>query len=110
MSIWATFLRFDDDTAPVRYLASHVFPDPNVRAGSVQLASIPGFIRVDGPDVDDEDLPPHPFVRLSVNEVDVVLDREQVLEMYHDLGEWLGATKITESGGPPLGAILKEEA
>lgn len=99
MSIWATFLHFDDDTAPIGYYGSHLFPT-DVRAGSVDLALIPGFISPDRPDYEDEDdPPPHPFVRLSVNAETVVLDHEHVLEVYHALGEWL-----IRSGYPARGA------
>lgn len=96
MSIWATFLHLDDDTAPIVYYASHIFPDPLARDGHVGLALIPGFVRVDVPDDEEaEDLAPHPFVRLSVNDADVVLPADQVLEMYHALGDWL-----VRAGGP----------
>jgi len=93
MSIWATFLHFDDGDAPITYVASHLFPSPLLRDGSVDLALIPGFISPDRPDYEDEDdPPPHPFVRLSVNAETVVLDRGQVLQMRRALGEWLART------------------
>lgn len=92
VSIWATFLHLGDDTAPIAYQASHIFPDPLDRDGSVDLALIPGFVRVDVPDDEDEDAAPHPFVRLSVNAAGVVLDRAQVLQAFHALGDWLVRT------------------
>jgi hypothetical protein len=106
VSIWASFLHFDDDTAPIAYHGSHLFPSPLLRDGSVDLALIPGFISPDRPDYEDEDdPPPHPFVRLSVNQETVVLDRSQVLKAYHALGDWLVRTRpvlpeVPESDGP----------
>lgn len=89
MSIWATFFHLNDDTAPIVYYASHLFPT-DIRDGNVDLALIPGFISPDGPAEDgDEDAAPHPFVRLSVNQESVVLDADQALRMFYALGDWL---------------------
>lgn len=102
MSIWATFFRLDDDTAPIGYHGSHLFPSPLVRDGSVDLALIPGFINPDGPDHDDEDeRAAHPLLRLSVNAETVVLDRPQVLEAYEALGDWLVRTGDEAILDPP---------
>ncbi len=95
MSIWATFLGFDDGEGPppIVYYGSHLFPT-DIRDGSVDLALIPGFINpesANGADdfTDEDERPPHPFLRLSVNAETVVLDRVQVLRVYHALGDWL---------------------
>jgi len=93
MSIWATFFHLDDDKAPIGYHGSHLFPSPLLRAGSVDLALIPGFINPDGPDFDDEDdRAPHPLLRLSVNAETVVLDQTQAREAFVALGDWLMRT------------------
>ena len=73
MSIWATFFHLDGEQAPITYSGSHLFPSPLLRAGSVDLALIPGFINPDGPDHEDGDeRAPHPLLRLSVNSETVV--------------------------------------
>ncbi len=84
---------FDDLDAPIIYQGSHVLPaDSDARGGSVQVAAIPAHITqgARGPTSDDEDGPPHPWLRLDVNEATVVLTRWQVARLRDTLDEWLG--------------------
>lgn len=88
---------------PVRYDGSHILPDEaSPRAGSVDLAEIPGWItRADRPPLDPDETGERvwPWLRLWVtadgpkdlppgNAV-VVLDRDQVADMHDYLGRWL---------------------
>lgn len=99
MSIYVSALRLDGDQwpRPIRYDGSHVLPsERSARAGFVMVSHIPGFIERDqgtAPGNDGtEDYPPWPWLRLSVNTEDVVLDWEQASRVYHYLGDWLMAS------------------
>ena len=110
MSIFATFLHFDDDEgpAPIVYRGSHILPsDADERGGLVMLALIPSFINRTGDD-GPEDEAPLPWLRLSVaarivteedaqpGEMvgtapamqDVILDASQVRRMRDALTAW----------------------
>jgi hypothetical protein len=100
MSIYATWLDFSDDSedgAPIRYQQSHILPsDDDPRGGNVDVAFIPGFIeRTDRPPLSEDDAPMHPWLRLSVDDATVVLDRKQVARLHETLGRWLA----TAGGG-----------
>jgi hypothetical protein len=100
MSIYATWLSFDDDSPfagdrpPLKYQGSHVMPtEDDHRDGSVFLCAIPAFVPYnragveDYPDgVEDQVLP---WLRLSVNAETVLLDASQVREVHETLGQWL---------------------
>ncbi|MDX2986427.1 hypothetical protein [Streptomyces caniscabiei] len=93
MSVWGTI--FDlEDTPPYVYQGSHVLPsETDRRDGVVQLAEVPSHITRDGRDDQPEDGAPWPWLRLSVNQADVVLDREQVRRMWESAGAWLEQTE-----------------
>lgn len=81
--------------APIRYQGSHILPsERDERGGSVELASIGGFVEREG----RENEKPHddslwPYVRLDVSDEDgvaaVVLTAEQAKRLHRGLGEWL---------------------
>lgn len=117
MSIYATRLVICDDpdsgmSAPIAYMGSHVrIAEDAWRYGSVQTAHIPPWC-AHGVNPDsfegDEDDPPIPFLRLSVDSydwrkpeqeaaADVVLDRDQVSALRDDLTAWLAA--VDREGG-----------
>lgn len=82
---------------PIVYQGSHVLPfDDDERAGSVDVAFIPGFIgRTDRPALhgDEDDGPVWPWLRLSANDdkegsVAVLLDRKQVMELRDTLNQF----------------------
>lgn len=106
------YYRLDPDTActcrcgPIAYQGSHVLPaDDDPRAGSVDLATIAGFIShlPDRPPLSDDTFPYWPWLRLSiaendtVDDVTVVLDKWQVTQMRDALTWWLNHTE----GGDP---------
>ena len=121
MSIWATFSEFDDFEGtypqPFHYSASHIMPTPgDDRTGSLDLASIPGFVTHDGWCVHGHDHsedegefgiasccePPDrlpavwPWLRLWLEDAGgnaaVVLDRSQVIALRDELTGWIGRT------------------
>lgn len=81
--------------APITYQGSHVLPsESDERGGSVELASIGGFVERSGREAerpDDDSL--WPYVRLDVSDKDgvaaVVLTGEQAKRLHGALGEWL---------------------
>jgi hypothetical protein len=95
MSIYATWLAIDaddDNMAPIRYQGSHVLPtDDDDREGMVLLCAIPAFIphNLAGEDYPDELDEVLPWLRLTVNQEAVVLDRDQVRQMHAMLADWL---------------------
>lgn len=92
MSIWGTICDLEDDP-PYAYQGSHVLPsEDDLRDGDVQLAEVPSHITRDGRDDQPEDGTPYPWLRLSVNQADVVLDRDQVREVWESMGAWLEQT------------------
>ena len=92
MSVWGTIFDLDDDP-PYRYWGSHVLPtESDERDGVMQLAEIPSHITRDGRDDQPEDGRPWPWMRLSVDGVDKVLDRGQVLKAWESMGAWLEQT------------------
>lgn len=96
MSIWGTIFEMYGEEAcgpPYAYQRSHVLPhETDQRGGTVQLAGIPSHITRAGRDDQPEDDAPWPWLRLSVNQADVVLDRGQVQGMYASMGAWLDQT------------------
>lgn len=89
MSIWGTICDLEDDP-PYVYQGSHVLPsEDDRRDGVVQLAEVPSHITRDGRDDQPEDGTPYPWLRLSVNQADVVLHARQVREAYEVMGAWL---------------------
>lgn len=98
MSIWATTFELSDnweddlfpaDQAPIRYVHSGNRPDPEDRAGSVDLATLPGRI------IEEVGAP---YLRLGVAEHryeghTVVLDTDQVIELRDELTRWLEAVE-----------------
>lgn len=100
MSIYATTLALggplDDHDAPIAYAGSHVLPtDDDERGGALDLAAIPGHVQLRGRPAlsDGEDWPYHPWLRVSVNEQTVVLDRDQAVALAAELHRWLGHTE-----------------
>ena len=95
MSIYGSWFDLDEDLpgvqAPIIYQASHIMPsDDDPRGGSVDVAGIGGFITRDGRALcDDYGRLVWPWLRLSVNDETVILDRAQVAGMHEKLGEWL---------------------
>jgi hypothetical protein len=99
VSIYGSFCTFDgdepDQPAPIAYQGSHVLPakdDP--RAGSFDLGLINGWITRQGRTgpADEEAL--WPYLRVGAGnadarQVELVLDVEQVEQLYTDLGWWL---------------------
>jgi ADP-ribose pyrophosphatase YjhB (NUDIX family) len=81
---------------PLVYQGSHVLPsDEDPRGGTASIGFIPGFIgATDRPalNTDGEDTPYHPWLRLSVNQADVVLTRTQVAGLHEWLTWWLDNT------------------
>lgn len=89
MSVWATVFDLEDDP-PYAYQRSHVLPhEDDLRDGSVQLAEVPSHITRDGRDDQPEDGTPWPWLRLSVNEADAVLNPQQVRKVWEAMGAWL---------------------
>lgn len=126
MSIYCSRLSmgssWPDDTLPppIAYLGSHVRILPDAwRYGTVHTAHIPPWCAHDvtDPESVDEDGPPVPYLRLSVDgynwrdpeadaSADVVLDAEQVAALRDDLTRWLEAV----AGLPPeVSALLEGE-
>jgi hypothetical protein len=81
--------------APIVYQGSHILPsERDERGGSVELASIGGFVERNGRESekpDDDAL--WPYLRLNVLDQDgvaaVVLTAEQTKRLFSSLGEWL---------------------
>lgn len=96
MSIFCTWLSFDDDdTPPIRYQGSVILPsraDP--RGGYLDVSAIPSHI-VSGKRHGPEGKAPRPWLRMGVNDSTVILDRGHVRRLHATLGEWL-----KEIGGP----------
>lgn len=93
MSIWCTISDLEGNP-PYVYQGSHILPaDDDPRDGSVQLAEVPSHITRDGRDDQPEDGVPWPWVRLSVDQADVVLNRGQVRELWESMGAWLEQTQ-----------------
>ena len=98
MSIWASFGGIDKDYRsgePIVYRGSHLFPDEKDRGGSVDIALIPGHVRFYRENPNSESSEPtgvEPWLRLSVNDGTVILDREQVKALVFDLNWWLKET------------------
>lgn len=94
MSVWGTIFDLEDDP-PYAYQGSHVLPHEDDRrdpAAVVQLAEAPSHITRDGRDGQPEDGAPWPWLRVSVGQEDVVLDRGQVAGMHASMGAWLEQT------------------
>lgn len=90
--MWGTIFDLEDDP-PYAYQGSHVLPgEDDRRDGVVQLAEVPSHITRDGRDDQPEDGAPWPWLRLSVNEADAVLGRNQARQMHEVLGAWLEQT------------------
>lgn len=91
--------------APLVYQGSHVLPsDDDERGGWVDIALIPGHVRVyrDNPDADsagEDDWPPEPFLRFGVNGETVVLTRRNATEVAATLNDWLERTAAREALG-----------
>ncbi len=93
---------------PYRYDGSHVMPHKDApRAGDLEVGIIPGHIWRNhdhakvAPQPNEET--PHPYVRLGLmdkaytgNDIDVILDREQVLALRDSLTAWLDITTESE--------------
>lgn len=96
MSVWGTIFdmgELESGGLPYVYQRSHVLPhEGDERGGDVQLAEIPSHITRNGRDDQPEDGVPWPWLRLSVNQADVVLNRDQVRGMYESMGAWLDQT------------------
>jgi hypothetical protein len=93
VSVYGTIFDLEDDE-PYEYRGSHILPaegDPR-GGGSVQLAEIASHITRDGRDDQPEDGAPWPWLRLSVDQADVLLSRDQAREMHERLGAWLEQT------------------
>lgn len=92
MSVWGTIFDLEDNP-PYAYQGSHVLPsEADARDGVVQLAEIPSHITRDGRDDQPADGALWPWLRLSVNQEDAVLDRAQVQGMWESMGAWLEQT------------------
>lgn len=92
MSVYGTIFDLEDDE-PYEYRGSHILPaEDDPRGGCVQLAEIPSHITRDGRDDRPEDGAPWPWLRLSVDQADVLLSRDQAREMHERLGAWLEQT------------------
>jgi len=99
MSIYSTRVILGDDdffveTGPgivLQYSASHIYPDTETHEQtSLETAHIPHFCMPGGYDLDDEDhLLYAPWMRLSLDGVNVILDKEAVKLLKDDLEEWL---------------------
>jgi len=98
MSIWATWFYLDggmecEEGAPWPYNGSHVLPERNHPRGaaSLDVAALSRFVRYnrDNPDGTDEPEGVEPWLRLSVNTADVILDEAQVFALHDILGAWL---------------------
>ncbi len=95
MSIYATIFDCSGDLDPnpeegefppaIAYLHSAAIPNPEQRTETVQLACIPDHITEGRGGAASK----CPFVRLSVNDEDVVLDRKQVDGMISALSWWV---------------------
>ncbi|MET8978535.1 hypothetical protein ABZX85_23245 [Streptomyces sp. NPDC004539] len=95
MSIYATIATLDPAShpdspgRPHRYQGSHILPsgdDP--REGDVQLAEIPSHITRDGRDDQPEDDAPWPWLRLSIDDADVILDPATARYLAEQLTDW----------------------
>lgn len=107
MSIWGTVFSLEGNP-PYAYQESHILPaEDSPRDGVVQLAEVPSHITRDGRDDRPEDGVPWPWLRLSVDQADVVLDREQVREMWESMGAWL--EQVQPEGPPHLTAAEARE-
>lgn len=105
MSVWGTIFSLETDL-PYKYLGSHVLPsEDDVRDGDVQFAEIPSHITRDGRDDQPEDGIPWPWLRVSVNEGDAVLNVAQVRAAWESMGAWL---EQVDPDGPPK--LTAEEA
>lgn len=110
LSIWATWLTFDDEDhkegclgadacrcGPIAYRRSHVIPaDDDPRAGTVDVAAIGRFVLTDrqgGQERDEDFERVLPWLRLAVHTSTTVLDRVQVEQMHHTLGDWLARSR-----------------
>jgi len=95
VSIYGTIFDLEDNP-PYAYTGSHVLPqetDGRDASCTVQLAEIPSHITRDGRDDQPEDGAPWPWLRYSLGQEDVVLDRAQVQGMWEVMGAWLEQTK-----------------
>lgn len=80
--------------APFIYHGSHVMPEANgARSGQVDCGWLSKFVRHhrDNPTATDDPDGVDPWMRFSVNEADVILDRAQVTALRDGLDEWLAA-------------------
>lgn len=76
--------------APIVYQGSHILPDEEDRRGGyVSLSLVPSHITRDGRDDRPEEGTPYPWVRVSLETEDVILDEQQAAAMYRALGDWL---------------------
>lgn len=91
MSLYATAVRFDGEhhARPLWYRGSHILPrHDHQRAGVVELAHIPGdTVHAIDDTWDAEKVAP--YLRLSVNDADVLLDRRQAQQVRDYLDRWL---------------------
>lgn len=82
-----------DGPAPIIYQGSHVLPDDSdQRGGTLDLGVIPGWIERPGrPATNNQGraVPLHPWLRITINDESVVLDRAQVAALTGHLREWL---------------------
>jgi len=109
VSVWGTILDLEDDK-PYEYRGSHILPsEDDPRDGVVQLAEVPSHITRDGRDDQPEDGTPWPWLRLSVNQADVVLNRAQAREMHERLGAWLEQADGSGSAYGQLRAQLEAD-
>lgn len=88
---------YDCRAGPLACHGSHVLPsDDGARAGWVDVAEIPGHVsQGDRGPLDAPEGSVWPWLRLSVNEATVVLDRGQVGELAGYLGRWLERSDTT---------------
>lgn len=80
---------------PIKFIHSGHYPDPDKdgREGYLDIACIPGHVSrpedgIEPTNDDDEDLPPHPYLRFGVNGERVVLDEHCVDIILHSLNHW----------------------
>lgn len=95
MSIYATIVNLGPDAypdgpeRPYRYQGSHHLPyHDDLRDGDIQLAEIPSHITRDGRDDQPEDGAPWPWLRLSVDDADVILDPANARYLADQLTDW----------------------
>lgn len=97
MSIYGTIGSISDNDPcgpPWEYQGSTVTPrEDGPRGGEISLAQIPSHITADGRDDQPEDGTPWPWLRVSADQTDVVINPQQARHLADQLTGWADDTE-----------------